>query len=86
MVVLPSRLWSSCRDHLIVSALLVIWQTVAVSSPILIPEMTEMTEMNAELLSAAEAATGFMPAAEGLGLFDAAARYARRGPVLESGR
>ncbi len=67
---------------MIVSALLVIWQTVAVSSPILIPEMTEM---NAELLSAAEAATGFMPAAEGLALFDAAARYAPRGPVLEIG-
>ncbi|MGH3238675.1 MAG: class I SAM-dependent methyltransferase, partial [Streptosporangiaceae bacterium] len=41
--------------------------------------------MNAELLRAAEAATGFMPAAEGLALFDAAARYAPRGPVLEVG-
>ena len=41
--------------------------------------------MNAELLRAAEAATGFMPAAEGLALFDAAARYARRGPLLEVG-
>src|SRR5271166_2686419 len=45
----------------------------------------EMTEMSAELLSAAEAATGFMPAAEGLALFDAAARYAPLGPVLEIG-
>ena len=44
-----------------------------------------MTEMNAELLAAAEAATGFMPTAEGLALFDAAARYAPRGPVLEIG-
>ena len=44
-----------------------------------------MSEMNAELLRAAEAATGFMPAAEGLALFHAAARYAGRGPVLEVG-
>ena len=44
-----------------------------------------MTAMNAELLRAAEAATGFMPVAEGLALFDAAARYAPRGPVLEIG-
>src|SRR5437764_9989163 len=41
--------------------------------------------MNAELVQAAEAATGFMPAAEGLALYDAAARYAGRGPVLEVG-
>ena len=41
--------------------------------------------MNAELLRAAEAATGFMPAAEGLALYDAAARYAGLGPVLEVG-
>jgi hypothetical protein len=41
--------------------------------------------MNVELLRAAEAAVGFMPAAEGLALFEAAARYARRGPVLEVG-
>ena len=41
--------------------------------------------MDAELLRAAEAATGFMPAAEGLALFGAAARYAGRGPVLEVG-
>jgi predicted O-methyltransferase YrrM len=38
-----------------------------------------------ELLKAAEAATGFMPAAEGLALYAAAARYAGRGPVLEVG-
>jgi predicted O-methyltransferase YrrM len=44
-----------------------------------------MTGMNAELRRAAEAATGFMPAAEGLALFDAAARYAPRGPVAEIG-
>ena len=41
--------------------------------------------MDAELLKAAEAATGFMPEAEGLALFGAAARYAGRGPVLEVG-
>jgi predicted O-methyltransferase YrrM len=41
--------------------------------------------VDAELLKAAEAATGFMPAAEGLALFGAAARYAARGPVLEVG-
>jgi len=41
--------------------------------------------MNTELLRAAEAAVGFMPAAEGLALFGAAACYARRGPVLEVG-
>ena len=44
-----------------------------------------MRRMNAELLRAAEAATGFMPAAEGLALFEAAARYAGLGPVLEVG-
>ena len=44
-----------------------------------------MSEMNTELLRAAEAATGFMPAAEGLALFRTAARYAGRGPVLEVG-
>src|SRR6266567_2559738 len=38
--------------------------------------------MNAELLRAAEAATGFMPTAEGLALYGAAARYAGCGPVL----
>jgi MMP 1-O-methyltransferase len=41
--------------------------------------------MNAEMMQAAEAASGFMPRAEGLALFDAAARYSRRGPVLEIG-
>src|SRR5262249_52247082 len=41
--------------------------------------------MNPELRQAAEAATGFMPPAEGLALFEAAARYAGRGPVLEVG-
>src|SRR5258705_11075997 len=41
--------------------------------------------MKPELLQAAEAATGFMPAAEGLALYDAAARYASCGPVLEVG-
>src|SRR6266571_2883611 len=44
-----------------------------------------MRRMNAELLRAAEAATGFMPAAEGLALYEAAGRYAGRGPVLEVG-
>ena len=41
--------------------------------------------MNPRLRQAAEAAAGFMPAAEGLALFEAAARYAPRGPVLEIG-
>jgi MMP 1-O-methyltransferase len=41
--------------------------------------------MDAELLRAAESAPGFMPAAEGQALFDAAATYCRRGPVLEIG-
>jgi MMP 1-O-methyltransferase len=41
--------------------------------------------MDAALLRAAEAATGFMPGAEGRALFDAAATYAARGPVLEIG-
>jgi predicted O-methyltransferase YrrM len=41
--------------------------------------------MDAGLRRAAEAAAGFMPAAEGLALYDAAACYARRGPVLEIG-
>jgi len=46
---------------------------------------TELLRMGTELLQAAEAATGFMPAAEGLALFRAAARYASGGPVLEIG-
>ena len=41
--------------------------------------------MDPDLLRAAEAAEGFMPAPEGLALFDAAARYSGRGPVLEIG-
>ena len=41
--------------------------------------------MPAELITAAEATAGFMPSAEGLALFDAAAEYASRGPVLEVG-
>jgi predicted O-methyltransferase YrrM len=41
--------------------------------------------VDAELLKAAEAATGFMTGGEGLALFGAAARYAARGPVLEVG-
>ena len=41
--------------------------------------------MDAELVRAAEAASGFMPAAEGRALFDAAAAHAARGPVLEIG-
>jgi len=41
--------------------------------------------MDAELLRAAEAAAGFMPAIEGRALFDAAAAYAARGPILEIG-
>jgi MMP 1-O-methyltransferase len=41
--------------------------------------------MDADLMRAAQAASGFMPAAEGLALFDAAAGYAARGPVLEIG-
>jgi MMP 1-O-methyltransferase len=39
----------------------------------------------ADLLRAAEAAPGFMPPAEGLALYDAAAQYARVGPILEIG-
>ena len=41
--------------------------------------------MDPELLKAAEAATGFMPRAEGLALYGAAARYSAKGPVLEVG-
>ena len=44
-----------------------------------------MSEMSAQLLRAAEEAEGFMPAAEGRALYDAAAEYCRRGPVLEIG-
>jgi predicted O-methyltransferase YrrM len=38
-----------------------------------------------ELARAAEAARGFMPAPEGLALYDTAAAYAQRGPVAEIG-
>jgi MMP 1-O-methyltransferase len=41
--------------------------------------------MDADLMRAAQAAPGFMPAAEGLALFDAAAGYCGHGPVLEIG-
>src|SRR5215831_13923730 len=41
--------------------------------------------MDAELREAAEAATGFMPAAEGLALCETAQAYAAVGPVLEVG-
>jgi MMP 1-O-methyltransferase len=41
--------------------------------------------MDPGLRRAAEAATGFMPPAEGLALHEAAAGYAHRGPVLEIG-
>jgi predicted O-methyltransferase YrrM len=41
--------------------------------------------MDEELLRAAQAATGFMPPAEGLALHDAVAHYAAVGPVLEIG-
>jgi predicted O-methyltransferase YrrM len=44
-----------------------------------------MSGMDPDLLAAAEAATGFMPPAEGLALHAAAARYAPVGPVLEIG-
>src|SRR6202167_5634970 len=44
-----------------------------------------MTGMDGELMRAADAAPGFMPPAEGLALFDAAAAYTARGPVLEIG-
>ena len=49
--------------------------------------MTRMTEhlMDDTLLQAAAAAPGFMPPAEGLALFDAAAVYGDHGPVLEIG-
>ena len=41
--------------------------------------------MEAELRRAAEAATGFMPEAEGLALCETAEEYAAAGPVLEVG-
>src|ERR1700688_3752227 len=44
-----------------------------------------MTGMESELIQAAAAVPGFMPPAEGLALFDAAAVFGDRGPVLEIG-
>jgi MMP 1-O-methyltransferase len=41
--------------------------------------------MDPQLAALAEAATGFMPSAEGVALYQAAAYYARVGPVLEIG-
>jgi predicted O-methyltransferase YrrM len=41
--------------------------------------------MDAELRKAAKAATGFMPADEGLALYETAETYADAGPVLEVG-
>ena len=41
--------------------------------------------MDPTLAAHAEAATGFMPPAEGVALYEAAARYADVGPVLEIG-
>jgi predicted O-methyltransferase YrrM len=41
--------------------------------------------MDADLMQAAEAAMGFMPADEGLALCETAAAYAAAGPVLELG-
>src|SRR5580658_3273336 len=49
------------------------------------PDPTTPVPMDAELRRAAESAQGFMPAAEGQALYDAAAAYSRRGPVLEIG-
>jgi predicted O-methyltransferase YrrM len=43
------------------------------------------TTMDPRLRRTAEEAVGFMPAAEGLALFAAAAAYSARGPVLEIG-
>ena len=44
-----------------------------------------MDGVDAGLIRAAEAAEGFMPAAEGLALCETAAAYGRLGPVLEIG-
>ena len=46
---------------------------------------TQAPPMPAALRQAAEAATGFLPPAEGLALYRAAAAYATVGPVLEVG-
>ena len=59
----------------------------AVSHPPL-PHFSEATIVpcvDAELMRAAQAATGFMPADEGLALCETAAAYAATGPVLEVG-
>ena len=45
----------------------------------------ELPAMPGDLRRAAEAARGFMPPAEGLALYRAAAVYAAAGPVLEIG-
>ena len=42
-------------------------------------------DMHPELRRMAESARGFMPPAEGLALFAAAARYAAAGPIAEIG-
>jgi MMP 1-O-methyltransferase len=47
--------------------------------------VTRTPLLDAGLRRAAEAAPGFMPPAEGQALFDAAAAYGPRGPVLEIG-
>jgi MMP 1-O-methyltransferase len=49
------------------------------------PALGQAPPLPEELRLAAEAATGFMPPAEGLALYQAAAAYAGRGPVLEIG-
>jgi len=41
--------------------------------------------MDAQLAAHAQAATGFMPPAEGMALYETAAQYAATGPVLEIG-
>jgi predicted O-methyltransferase YrrM len=41
--------------------------------------------VNAEFARAAEAATGFMPPAEGMALHETAAAYGRLGPIMEIG-
>jgi predicted O-methyltransferase YrrM len=47
--------------------------------------MNDIARMPEGLRLAAEAAVGFMPPAEGLALYRAAAAYAQRGPILEIG-
>ena len=49
------------------------------------PDSVRFPFMDADLMRAAEAATGFMPADEGLVLSETAAAYASVGPVLEVG-